>query len=192
MKKCSFLFILIQTVIVFLISWLLAMAFGFISFNENIPVTSLKNWLPLTLPLVTIIYIACANKFTGHIAKKTMDKNSKAHNFGKTYTFINSDFGTVGSIFRIDEGSGRVAYVSYLNPFRFQMARADELSDVESSYMRGPANTTRYVYFQFRYKNKRMRIPTYTSRRMNLITSPGVKDGIERAGHFRDTILNHQ
>ena len=121
-----------------------------------------------------------------------MDKNSKAHNFGKTYTFINSDFGTVGSIFRIDEGSGRVAYVSYLNPFRFQMARADELSDVESSYMRGPANTTRYVYFQFRYKNKRMRIPTYTSRRMNLITSPGVKDGIERAGHFRDTILNHQ
>lgn len=192
MKKYSFLFILLQIVIVFIISWLFAMGFGFISFNENIPVTSLKNWLPLTLPLVTIIYVACANKNNGRIAKKTMEKNSKAQNFGKTYTFINSDFGTAGSILRIDEGTGRVAYVSYLNPFKFQMAQADELTDVASSYMSGPVNTTRYVYFQFRYKNKRMRIPTFTSRRMHMITSSCVKEGIEKADHFRDAILKHQ
>jgi energy-coupling factor transporter transmembrane protein EcfT len=193
MKKYSLVFILVQIVTVFLISWLIAMGLGFLVRNDNIPVSSLTLWLPISLPIFALLYFfGLSNLITGTIAKKTMEKNCRAQNFGKTYTHINKDLGTVGTILKIDEETGRLAYVSYQNPFKFQMANADELTDVISSYIHGPVSTTRYIYFQFRYKGKRTRVPTYTTGNNIMITSNLAKEGIAKADHLRDLILRFQ
>ena len=189
MKKYSFPFFLIQNAILFLISWLIAMGFAFLAFNENIPLSGLK-WTPLTFPLLEIFYwFGLANKFTGPIARKTLAKNLKASNFGKTFTHDAHDLGTVGVILSIEEETGRAAYVSYQNPFKFQTAEAGELTDVISSYIHGPVGTTSYVYFQFRYKGKRTRIPTCTSGRSIMVTSPLAREGIAKADRLRDLVL---
>ena len=86
--------------------------------------------------------------------------------------------------------TGRVAYASYQNPFMFQVAQAREITDITSGYMSGPFNTTRYVYFQFYYKNKKIRIPTYTARRMHHISC--LKEEISQADAFRDILINAQ
>ena len=192
MKKYNAAFIIVQIVLILLISWLLAMGMGYLALNDNIPVSCLTKWLPLTLTIVAITYFATANNITGLFAKRTMKKNSEEQGFGKTLDFVNQDIGTTGSFLRLDMDTGRVAYVSYQNPFAFQMAEAGELTDVVSDYKKGPANTTRYVYFQFRYKGKRMRVPTYTGRHMNHISVSTVKEGIARADLFRDTVLRFQ
>ena len=193
MKKYSAFFILAQIVIVILISWLISMGFAFLALNENIPLSGLTRWMPLTLPVTAIIYFLClSNPITGVIAKKTMKKHSEEQYFGKAETLINSGIGTVGTILRIDGRTGKVAYVSYQNPFKFQMAHAEELTNVVSGYIHGPFGTTRYVYFQFNYKGKRTRVPTFTSGNNTMVTSGLVKEGIAKADRLRDIVLRFQ
>jgi hypothetical protein len=193
MKKYSFGFILLQNLIVILVSWLLAIGMSVLALNENILVSSLTNWLPITLFFMLLFYwLFIANPITALIAKKTMAKNMKKENFSKPVTLTNKDIGTVGIVLSVDEATGRIAYVSCQNPFAFQMAQPNELTDVVSSYKRGPMSTTRYVYFQFSYNGKRTRIPTYTTGNNVMVTSPAVRDGIAKADRLRNIILKFQ
>ena len=58
--------------------------------------------------------------------------------------------------------------------------------------MAGPFGTIRDVYFEFFYDNKWVRIPTFTSRRMKMVTSSWVTTGISKADAFRDALLRAQ
>ena len=190
MKKVSGIFLLVQIGAVFLISWILATGLAVLAGNDNVVIAGLKNWLPITLPLVALFYAAGANGITGRIAKRTMKMNAESQHFEKCSTFINDDPFTLGSMIMISEDTGRVAYVSYQNPFMFQVAQAKELTDITSGYMPGPFHTTRYVYFQFYYRNKKIRIPTYTAGRMHHISC--LQKEISQADEFRDILLNAQ
>ena len=106
--------------------------------------------------------------------------------------FTNKNTGTCGCVFRIDESSGRVAYVSAMNPFQFQMCHAKDLVDINSSYMKGPFGGTRYVYFTFCYKNKRIKIPTFTSRNMYSLGSSYVQEGLGKAQDICNLLLKLQ
>lgn len=190
MKKVNGIFLFVQIVAVFLVSWLFAIGLALLAYNDNVVITGLMNWLWLTMPLVAFFYVAGANGITGLIARRTMKKNAEAQQFGKCSTFINNDPFTLGSMIMIGEDTCRVAYVSYQNPFMFQVAQARELTDITSGYMPGPFNTTRYVYFQFYYRNKKIRIPTYTARRMHHISC--LQEEISQADAFRDILINAQ
>ena len=85
-----------------------------------------------------------------------------------------------------------MAYVSVHNPFRFQAADVKDLTDVSSGYVEGPFGGTRYVYYQFVYKNKRMRIPTFTAKNMHLLSATIVKDAISKAECFSDSVQKLQ
>ncbi|MBR3342256.1 MAG: DUF4190 domain-containing protein [Clostridiales bacterium] len=120
------------------------------------------NWcLPITVFIVFIFFFELTNLLMFPFARKTMNKGLEANNFGKTYTFINKGSWSIRTILCIDEGTGRIAYTSALNPFKFQMAEAKELSKVRTSYIKGPFGGTKYVFFEFYYGNNRMRIPTF-------------------------------
>ena len=92
----------------------------------------------------------------------------------------------------IDEVNRKIAYVSVHNPLEFQTADVKDLTNVISSYIRGPFDGTRYVYYQFVYNNKRMRIPTFTSRHMHFTSASIVQNAIAKADRFRDSVLKMQ
>ena len=123
-------------------------------------------WMILATFCAWSFYPVYMNPLLILFAKRTMKKHSEEEGFGKAYTYTNKNTGTCGCVLAIDESSGRVAYVSALNPFQFQMCHANDLTDLQSSYIKGPFGGTRYVYFTFCYKNKRIKIPTFTSRNM--------------------------
>lgn len=89
----------------------------------------------------------------------------------------------------IDEETGRVAYTSALNPFKFQMVDAKELSKVRTGYDRGPFGGTRYVYFEFFHGNNRFRIPTFSTRSMYFTESRQVQDAIATGENICNLIL---
>ncbi len=144
--------------------------------------------LIVMLEIVLIIYLNGSPKWLFSLAKKTMDKHLEEEGFVSTRTFYNKEATSCPSILVIDETHAKIAYVSGHNPTKFQVADAKDLTDVKSSYMEGPFGGTRYVYYQFRYKNKRTRIPTFTSRRMHFISATIVQKAIAKANHFRDSI----
>ena len=94
--------------------------------------------------------------------------------------------------FRIDESAGRIAYVSYQNPYEFQMVSAKDITNIKSSYIKGPLGGTRYVYFEFYYNNKKVRIPTFTSRNIYSLKSQEVLEGISKADAFCDILVHAQ
>lgn len=132
------------------------------------------------------------NMITGAIAKKTLEKNCAEQNFGESSTFVTSGSFTIGGILRIDETNGRVAFVSYQNPYEFQLANAKDLEKINSSYIKGPLGGTSYVYFEFYYNGKRTRIPTFTSSNTYSIQSSEVMEGISKADTFCDILKNAQ
>ena len=126
------------------------------------------------------------------IAKKTMERGLGRENFVRPLMHTNKDTGTFGSILCIDESSGRVAYVPILNPGKFYLIHARELTHLKSSLNRGPLGGTRYVYFEFFYKNKRYRFPTLTSKNMYFIESTQVKNALAKGDKFCSAIRKWQ
>ena len=147
----------------------------------------------ITLLLLEVIFIGFAhltNLFMFPVAKRTMEKGIKANNFGKTTTLFSDGTHRIKSMLCIDEETGRVAYTSALNPFKFQMAEAKELSKVRSGYARAPLGGTRYVYFEFYHGNNRMRIPTLaTARIVYFVQSRQVQDALAVGENFGNLIL---
>lgn len=146
-----------------------------------------------TLILLSFMFIGftgVTNLIMFPIAKKTMEKGIKANNFGKTTTLFSRGTHRIKSMLCIDEETGRVAYTSALNPFKFQMAEAKELSKVRSGYSRAPLGGTRYVFFEFYYGNNRMRIPTLaTARIVYFVQSRQVQDALAVGENFANLIL---
>ena len=189
MKKFSIVFMVMELLLLALMSWLFGIALAVLATEENVILSGMTKYLPIAMAVLVPIYIACVNLLTWPIAKRTMEKNAKEQGFVRYSAFINKDAFTLGSAIRIDVDTGRVAYVSFQNPFVFQLMQAEDLTNVKSGYLRGMLDTTRYVYFQFQYKNKLVRIPTFTSRRMEFVSSPLVQEGISKADSMRDLML---
>lgn len=73
-----------------------------------------------------------------------------------------------------------------------QMVEAKELTDIESSYKKAPLGGTSYVYFAFKYNNKKVVIPTFTASNVYSLQSPAVLEGISKADAFCDLLKNAQ
>ena len=188
MKKYNVLVIILSILIMTVFAFLIGLVIGLIVGREDL----YSLWLVLTVPFAWMFYPVYMNPLMMIFAKRTMEKNSEKQDFGDTYTYTNKARGTCGCILRIDRSSGRVAYVSTLNPFKFQMCHAKDLADLRSSYIKGPLGGTRYVYFSFVYNKKKLMIPTFTSRNMFSTESSHVKNALAKGQKVCDLILSLQ
>ncbi len=191
MKRIDVKFLLLQVVILVAVSMIIGIIVSVVIGGVN-PIIGGFRIMPLFLFFVSMIYGVFGNMFTGPIARKTMEKHSKKENFEKSSTFITDGSFTIGAVVKIDENTGRVAYVSYWNPYEFQMVQAKELTNIKSSYIKAPLGGTQYVYFEFYYNNKRVRIPTFTARNVYSLQSEAVLEGISKADAFCDLLTNAQ
>lgn len=189
MKKYSIGFILIEIVVMLAISCIPTIfVFLYTDPEKNLTIPSFIVFLFLAF----ILYTSLANRILFPIAKKTMENRSEKEGFVISDTFYNRQSNSCASVLSIDEVHGKIAYVSVHNPFKFQTADVKDLTDVSSGYVEGPFGGTRYVYYQFAYKNIRMRIPTFTARSMYFLTANVVQTAIAKADSFRDSILELQ
>lgn len=123
------------------------------------------------------------------IAKSTMNKNIKKHNFGKTTTFVSNARFAFKSILCIDEDTGRVGYVSLSDPFRFQMANPGELSKIRSTVSAFAQGGKRFVFFEFYYGENKMRFPTYRVRNYGFVTERRVQEALETGNSICNLLL---
>ena len=188
MQKYNVLVIILSILFMTALAFLIGVAITLLVGKEGL----LGLWVILTTFSAWAFYPMYMNPMMLLFAKRTMKKHSEEEGFGETFTYTNKNTGTCGCVFRIDESSGRVAYVSALNPFQFQMCHANDLTDLQSSYIKGPFGGTRYVYFTFCYKNKRIKIPTFTSRNMFSTSSSYVQDALAKGQNICDLILKLQ
>ena len=189
MKKYSIGFIVIEIAVLLVIS-IIPTAFValYTDSEKNLTIPALIVFLFFAF----ILHTALANRILFPIARKTMEKHSDKEGFASSRIFYNRQANSCASVLAIDEVHGKMAYVSVHNPFRFQTADVKDLTDVSSGYVEGPFGGTRYVYYQFAYKNIRMRIPTFTARSMYFLTANVVQTAIAKADSFRDSILELQ
>lgn len=124
------------------------------------------------------------NKYTDRMVAKTVKKNVAKYNFDKSYTFY-----TVNATVMIDAVGGRIAYISNLNPWKFQMISAKDIADIKSGYKKGLLpETTHYVYFQFSYQGKVMKIPTFTSTHYRPLAMDKVQNGLKNADAYAEIL----
>ncbi len=124
------------------------------------------------------------NTFTDHIAAKTVKKNAAKYNFDKAYTFY-----TNNATVMIDTAGGRIAYISNLNPWKFQMISAKDIADIKNDYKKGLfPDTTHYVYLQFSYRGRVMKFPTFTSKRYRPLTMDMVQEGLKNAAAYAEIL----
>lgn len=188
MKKYNALVIILSILFVTALAFLIGVVITLIVGKEGL----LSLWVIMTTFSAWAFYPMYMNPMMILFAKRTMKKHSEEEGFGETFTYTNKNTGTCGCVFRIDETSGKVAYVSAFNPFQFQMCHANDLTDLQSNYIKGPFGGTRYVYFSFCYKNKRIKIPTFTSRNMFSIGSSFVQDALANGQGICDMISRLQ
>ena len=191
MKKVDGKFLLIQALIILAVSLVVSIGVT-IAMGASNPVVAGFNMLPFFFVVLGLFYLVFCNAFLGGIAKKTMEQNCEKENFNNYSTFITNGSFTIGSIIRIDEETGRVAFVSYQNPHEFQMAHAKDLTNIESTYKKAPLGGTSYVYFAFSYNNKKVVIPTFTASNVYSLQSKEVLEGISKADAFCDILKNAQ
>ena len=120
--------------------------------------------------------------YMDRMVAKTVKKNAEKYNFDRAYTFYSKN-----AAIMIDVLGGRVAYISNWNPWKFQVISAKEIADIKADRMKDlvpGTNTTRYVYFQFSYQDKIIKIPTFTSRSYCSLTRDNVQEGLKNAEKF--------
>ena len=189
MKKYGIGFILIEIAVMLLISCIpTVFVFLYTDPVKNLTIPSFIVFLFLAFILHTIL----ANRILFPIAKKTIENKSEKEGFVISDTFYNRQSNSCASVLSIDEVHGKIAYVSVHNPFKFQTADVNDLTDVRSGYIKGPFDGTRYVYYQFTYNDRRIRIPTFTARSMHFLTATVVQDAITKADSFRDSVQELQ
>lgn len=138
MKSKSIKFILAQFGIIFLISVILG----------GSPALFIDHFIQVSVFLIFIIFyslslfwfVLFSGMATEKIIEKTMDRESGELGF-RNYSTFHSD----NSIIRVEEDTGRIAYVSKWNPFHIQTASAAELSDIKTDYIRAPLGGTTYA-----------------------------------------------
>jgi len=120
------------------------------------------------------------NKYTDRMVAKTVKKNATKYNFDKAYTFY-----TNNATVMIDAVGGRIAFISNLNPWKFQMISAKDIDDIKNDYKKGLLpDMTHYVYFQFSYRGKVMKISTFTSNHYRPLTMDKVQEGLKNAAAY--------
>ena len=190
MKKYSVDFILIEIIAMLAISCIPTVFVALYTDPEkNLTIPALIVFMFFAF----ILYTALANHILFPIARMTMEKRSNKEGFVISKSFYNKQSNSCASVLAIDEVNAKIAYVSVHNPFRFQTADVKDLTDVKSGYIKGPVfDATRYVYYQFTYKNKRTRIPTFTARNMTYLSAKVVQDAIAKADSFKDSVQGLQ
>lgn len=139
----------------------MAIIFGFLCFLSNLSIGN-------------------NNKYTDRMVAKTIKKNAAKHHFDKAYTF-----NTRNATVMIDAESGRIAYISNLNPWKFQLISAKDIDNIKNDYKKGILpDTTNYVYFQFSYQGKIMKFPTFTSNHYRPLEMEKVKKGLNMAAFY--------
>lgn len=135
------------------------------------------------LGIIVFISHAQSNFITNRLMKKTMEKDVQALKFQDCSTFTTSN-----AILKIDEENGRIGYIYYLNPTKFVVVSAKDITDIKSDYKKGPLGGTNYVYFQFAYEGKRIRVATFTSRNVYSLKSGEVLEAISKADTYAELL----
>lgn len=186
MKKVSGKYILTVLVILLVISAIIGFGIAFF-FDAKEPLSAGKMFCILVFFPLVFLYFTAGSFITDHFADKTMEKNSELANFQGYTTFYSA-----GATIRIEKGTGRIAYVSNMNPFQFQLVSAKDITDIKSDYIKGPLGGTSYVYFEFNYLGKKVRIPTFTSNNAYSLNSEEVLEGISKADRYAEILENAQ
>lgn len=142
-------------------------------------------------PFTIFIAIGCifpnieGNKYTDRIVARTIKKKCGKNNFDKAHTFKSQN-----ATIMIDAVEGRIAYISNLNPWKFQVISAKEIADIKADRTKDlfPDTTTRYVYFQFSYQDKIIKIPTFTSKSYCSLTRDKVQEGLKNAATYAEIL----
>lgn len=186
MKSISGKFVLAQLGVILLVSIILGVIMGLNSVNFMIGFLTIAIMAFFFLSLIWFIMLS--GILTEKIMEKTMDRESAELGFQNCSTFYSSN-----SIIRIEEGTGRIAYVAGQNPFHIQVATADQLSNIKTDYVRSPLGGTTYVYFQFKYNGKVTKVPTFTStHQVYSLKSSEVLEGISKGDRYCEILLSAQ
>lgn len=133
---------------------------------------------------VFAMYFTFRNDISNKIMKKTVAKHEAEQGFMNSATFT-----SYKAIVKIDVTTGRFAYVAWMNPWEFQVFSFAEVEKIESGYRPGPFGGTNYIYFDFYYKGKRVRIPTFVAiHGMFRMDSQQVLDGISKADAYAELL----
>ncbi|MBP5606942.1 MAG: hypothetical protein J6X66_01560 [Lachnospiraceae bacterium] len=119
------------------------------------------------------------------VISKTVEKNKGKYGFDEAYYYR----GYNGTIL-IDTEGGRIAYLSNMNPWKFQMISAGEIGKLSVSHVPYMSQAfTTYVYFQFYHKGRRIRIPTFaTSGNGRSLADKEVAQGVSDAENGIDNL----
>lgn len=118
--------------------------------------------------------------------KKTLEQGTVANGMQQYETFDSSN-----CVVRVDN-FGRVALVSTYNPKEFQMFSAQQLTDIKTSYMKGPLGGATAVYFEFRINGIKVKIPTFRSNQAYRMDSNYILDGTAKADYYCQLLYNMQ
>jgi len=129
--------------------------------------------------IVVLISNFQSNFITNRLMKKTLESDEQALSFQNCSTFT-----TNNAILKIDEANGRIGYIYYLNPTEFLVVSAKNITDIKADYIKGPLGGTRYVYFQFVYEGKCIKVATFTSRNMYSLNSKEVLEAMSKADTY--------
>ena len=184
MKKNNPFGIIILIAISVAFGYLLGTVLGWILGMKGFNVTLL-----IIVPLSAYCFCDFANLVIYPIAKSTMNRNIKKHNFGKTTTYVSRANYTLKSILCIDEETGRVGYVSLSDPFRFQIANPGELSKIRSTVSAFAQGGRRFVFFEFYYGENKMRFPTYRVRSAYSISSDRIQQALDEGNRICNLLL---
>ncbi|MBR1854403.1 MAG: ribosomal protein L7/L12 [Lachnospiraceae bacterium] len=137
-----------------------------------------------------LMFILTTILLTDHIMNfivvKTVKKNTSKHHFDNAYKFQ-----AIGATLLVDTNEGRIAYVSSLNPWRFQMISAKDIEGIGKDHAKGIfSGTTHHVYFQFYYHGKRMRFSMFRSNHYRPLTWEIVQQGLKNAA-AGEGVLKH-
>lgn len=185
MKRFSIPFMLGQAVVLYVISLIAAFAINIYNGTPDLVKVALGVSVIMFFFVGMFYVIVLSSIITDRMVEKTLEKGSEEHNFRDYSTFYSS-----GATIRIEENTGKIAYVSNQNPFEFQVISAKDISHIRSSYMKGPLGGTSYVYFEFFYNKKRTRVPTFTSNQAYSMQSSEVLTAISKADAYCEILEN--
>ena len=177
MKKVNFKFLAIEIAVLYVLCVVLANVFILLAGDTPNLIVSMILAVIYLIP-VSIIYFCYGSFVNKKLANKTIQEHASENGF------IN--FNTFQGV----EAAGKLAYISNRNPFEFQVVSAREITDVKSTYDKGPFGGTRYVYFQFYYQNVKYKVATFSSRNMASLQSTDVLEAISKGDAFVESINN--
>lgn len=184
MKKVDFKFLAIEIAVLYVLCVVLANVFILLAGDTPNLIVSMILAVIYLIP-VSIIYFCYGSFVNKKLANKTIQEHASENGFINFNTFQG-----VGATVLVDEAAGKLAYISNRNPFEFQVVSAREITDVKSTYDKGPFGGTRYVYFQFYYQNVKYKVATFSSRNMASLQSTDVLEAISKGDAFVESINN--